>query len=64
MTIRWITPTLGTAAMSSVSDASDVHVIDVRDLVDKVGNSPDAVRGMIDKGLESVSSGQRTIIWL
>lgn len=43
MTIRWITPLLGTAAFNAVQNTTDIEVIDVRDLVDKVGNNSNAI---------------------
>jgi nucleoside-diphosphate-sugar epimerase len=62
MTIRWITPQLGTAPALSVNGRVDINVIDVRDLVDKAGNSVDAVRRKIVEGCESLRSGKKTVI--
>ena len=47
MTVRWVTPLLGTAAASEIQDAGDVAVVDVRDLVDKAGNRPDTIQEKI-----------------
>jgi len=62
MTIRWITQLLGTASADKARDCSDVHIIDVRDLVDKAGNRPDAVRQKIMEGVEYLRSSEKTIV--
>ena len=43
MSIRWITPLLGTASASLVRSEAGINIVDVRDMVDKAGNRPDAV---------------------
>lgn len=62
MKIRWITSVLGTAPATAVDDESDVSVVDVRTLVDKAGNSVDAVREKIREGVELLAEGKRTVI--
>jgi nucleoside-diphosphate-sugar epimerase len=62
MKIRWITPTLGTAAATEVIDAADVSVIDVRDLVDKAGNRSEAILEKISAGVASIRQGRRTVV--
>lgn len=62
MTIRWITNLLGTAPALSQHISADMQVIDVRDLVDKDGNSADAVRKKIVEGCKLLSNGKKTII--
>jgi nucleoside-diphosphate-sugar epimerase len=62
MTIRWITRQLGTAPASAVEADSDLSVIDVRNLVDKAGNSVEVTRQKIQEGLDSISQGRRTVI--
>ena len=62
MTIRWITPLLGTAAASSIDGEADICVVDVRNLVDKAGNPVDVVREKIQEGVESLVKGKRTVI--
>jgi len=62
MSIRWITPQLGTAPALQFEVADDMQVIDVRDLVDKGGNHVDTVRQKIAAGSESLRSGRRTIV--
>lgn len=62
MTIRWITQQLGTAPASAVEANTDLSVIDVRNLVDKAGNSVEVTRQKIQEGLDSISQGRRTVI--
>jgi len=62
MTVRWITPLLGTASAISVQDLPDTHVIDVRDLVDKAGNNRQAVLQKIRQGVELLEQGKRAIV--
>ncbi len=62
MTVRWITPLLGTASASAVREVADTCIVDVRNLVDKAGNPPDAIREKIHQGVESIKRGKRTII--
>jgi len=54
MSIRWITPLLGTGPALQVRQEADINIIDVRDLVDKAGNQADAVRQKITEGCESL----------
>lgn len=61
--IKWIVPNkLGTASFESVSKAVDIHILDVRDLVDKAGNSQDIVKRKIDKGLELLQGSKPLVI--
>lgn len=60
--IRWITDRLGTAPASSEAITDDLARVDVRDLVDKHGNSPDAVRAKIDQGVELLRGGARVVV--
>ncbi len=62
MTIRWITTQLGTAPASAIEAEDDLSVIDVRNLVDKAGNSIEATRQKIQEGIDSISQGKRTVI--
>ena len=62
MTIRWITPLLGTAPALSVNKDVDLNIIDVRDLVDKAGNRADAVLNKITEGCESLRAGHKTVV--
>lgn len=62
MTIRWITPLLGTAPALLVRQEAGMNIIDVRDLVDKAGNRADAVRQKITEGCESLRAGKKTVV--
>jgi nucleoside-diphosphate-sugar epimerase len=62
MSIRWITPMLGTAAANAVRDIADINIVDVRDLVDKAGNRSSAIRAKILQGVESIVDGKRTVV--
>ena len=60
--IRWITEHLGTAAFTDPAIGKNHFVLDVRDLVDKQGNSPTATRKKIDQGVALLQQGQRLVI--
>jgi len=63
MTIRWITPLLGTGPAMAVREAAgDIHIVDVRDLVDKSGNRADAVAEKIQQGHGLLASGKKTVV--
>jgi UDP-glucuronate decarboxylase len=62
MNVRWITPLLGTAAADEACGPLDVQKIDVRDLVDKAGNSPGVVREKIWQGVKFLEEGKKTIV--
>jgi len=60
--IRWIIPEkLGTAA--HISDIGDVaNILDVRDLVDRSGNSAEIIKSKIDKALAFLEAGKKVIV--
>jgi len=62
MNIRWITPLLGTAAASVIGDVPGIHIVDVRDLIDKEGNRADVLREKIGGGLALLSEGNKTVV--
>ena len=62
MSIRWITQQLGTASALEVQKEDDLNIIDVRDLVDKEGNRPQAVRQKINEGSDSLRAGKKTVV--
>ncbi|MDH4316978.1 MAG: NAD-dependent epimerase/dehydratase family protein [Desulfobulbaceae bacterium] len=62
MSIRWITDFIGTAPAEEVSKRSDLKVVDVRDLVDKAGNRPDAVKEKIMIGVKHLRRGSRVVV--
>ncbi|MDX5415593.1 MAG: NAD(P)-dependent oxidoreductase, partial [Alphaproteobacteria bacterium] len=62
MTVRWITPRLGTAPASTLQDMPGAHIADVRDLVDRAGNPPDEIRQLIASAAAALSRGETTIV--
>lgn len=62
MTIRWIIPEkLGTAA--HIDDIGDIaNILDVRDLVDRSGNSVDIIKSKIDEALVFLETGKKIIV--
>lgn len=63
MTIRWITPLLGTAPAIAMQGADkDIYVVDVRDLVDKPGNRAESVAEKIRIGHDLLVSGKKTVV--
>ena len=62
MTVRWITPLLGTAPFSAVCGEKDISLVDVRELVDKAGNTPEAILRKIEQGVDALRQGKKTVI--
>lgn len=62
MTIRWISPKLGTAPAMSISQSDDISILDVRDLVDKGGNNGAAVMAKIRSGAAELQAGKRLVV--
>ncbi|MEB3189693.1 MAG: NAD-dependent epimerase/dehydratase family protein [Snowella sp.] len=62
MTIRWITPHLGTGPALQVHQEAGMKIIDVRDLVDKAGNRSDSVRQKLIEGCDSLRAGNKTLV--
>jgi len=62
MTIRWITPLLGTAPASDELDVLGVEIIDVREMVDRSGNHAQSIQDKIRSGVKSLTAGKKTII--
>ncbi len=60
--IRWITPALGTAPANSQELGLEMAVVDVRDLVDKAGNSGDAVLAKVQLGVALLKEGRRVVV--
>lgn len=60
--IRWITPFLGTASASSARVEEGQSLLDVRDLVDRQGNTVEAVRQKITEGLDVLRGGNIVIV--
>lgn len=60
--IRWIDPTIGTAAANAVAAEDGLAIVDVRDLVDKAGNKPEVIRQKIDAGVRALAAGHRVVV--
>jgi len=61
--IRWIIPEkLGTAPMHIIDANKDIVILDVRDLVDRSGNSVDIIRSKINEGFVSLETGKQVVI--
>lgn len=60
--IRWITENLGTAPGTDESISHQVSILDVRDLVDKFGNSAAATREKIEQGANWLNEGKTVVV--
>lgn len=61
--IRWITDKLGTAAYSdAINISEDFVILDVRNLVDKEGNTASEVKSKIDEGVALLHNGNRVVV--
>jgi UDP-glucuronate decarboxylase len=60
--IRWINERLGTAPFSDHEISEEMAVLDVRDLVDKYGNSQIATREKIEQGVALLKNGQTLVV--
>jgi len=60
--IRWITDLLGTAPFTDPEIADDVAVLDVRDLVDKHGNTAEVTLEKIERGVALLKAGRRLVV--
>lgn len=60
--ISWITDKIGTCAYNNSLEKKDFHIIDVRNLVDKSGNSSDAIKEKIDSSLNFLKQNQKIVI--
>ena len=63
--IKWITEQLGTASYyeyERLPGAGDLHLVDVRELVDGMGNDPRRLRAIIDGTVQQLRSGKRVVI--
>jgi nucleoside-diphosphate-sugar epimerase len=60
--IRWITENLGTASWEETRDQTDFVVVDVRDMVDKAGNTTELVTQKIREALYHIDAGHKVVI--
>ena len=61
--IRWITQNLGTAAYNdAITISEDFEIVDVRNLVDKEGNTSLEIQKKIDEALLLLESKKRVVV--
>ncbi|MEW6380711.1 MAG: NAD-dependent epimerase/dehydratase family protein [bacterium] len=60
--IKWITDRLGTSAKIDAVEHPNIHIVDVRDMVDKLGNSIDEVKKKIEEVINPLNQGKRVVI--
>lgn len=60
--IHWITEHLGTSSWEQAERSLDANLLDVRDLVDKSGNTPAAVKAKIDEALNWLQRGEKVVV--
>jgi len=60
--IRWITQNLGTSSYYNTKENPDIHIVDIRDLVDKLGNPPNYVKTKIEEALRYIQEGNKVVI--
>lgn len=60
--IRWITEQLGTSSWDFAHSLPDLHILDVRDLVDKPGNEAATIRARIAEAVEGLKQGEKVVV--
>lgn len=64
--IKWITDSLGTAPCNILKDlessSRDIHIIDVRDMVDKNGNTDNMINNKIQDAITNINMGKKIIV--
>lgn len=60
--IKWITEYLGTASWEDVHLSDDFHMMDVRDLVDRAGNTTSVIKSKIDEAVGHLRQGRKVVI--
>lgn len=60
--VRWINDYIGTAAWKDVAHSNDLHLLDVRNLVDKSGNKLTEVRDKISEGLKLLRTKEKIVV--
>jgi nucleoside-diphosphate-sugar epimerase len=60
--IRWLTKRIGTSAFETVNPSPGCVIVDVRNLVDKHGNSPEAIWQKIQESRKALDSGNQVVI--
>jgi nucleoside-diphosphate-sugar epimerase len=60
--IKWITDFLGTSPYFEQGKETSFHIVDVRDLVDKKGNSEALVREIIESGTNKINNNLKIVV--
>lgn len=60
--IKWIIENLGTAAYLDAIETQNISIVDVRELVDKHGNSNKPILDKINEALSLLNKGEKTVI--
>jgi len=60
--IKWIMENLGTCAYGELTGSHEYFVVDVRDLVDKAGNSIGLIEGKIEEALKAAGRGEKVVL--
>lgn len=60
--IRWITDYLGTSSWDQVGCPTGLRIVDVRDLVDRSGNTPQVIKVKIDEALGWLVQGKKVVV--
>jgi hypothetical protein len=59
--IRWITDSIGTSAWDFAHSLPDFHIVDVRELVDKRGNTADSIKPIIAETVKHLFRGRTAL---
>lgn len=62
MMVRWITDNLGTGPFNKISDDKKIKILDVRNFVDKSGNSPELLKKTINNAVSLLQAGNKVVI--
>lgn len=60
--IRWISENLGTSSYEYAKDKTGIYILDVRDMVDKIGNNESIVSAKIKEAISEIKNGKRVVI--
>ena len=60
--IRWIRKNLGISSYSAIKKTPNLKILDIRDLVDKEGNSTKVIKSKINEGLHYLQEGKKVAV--
>lgn len=60
--IKWINEQLGTASFENVKGNKEIFILDVRDLVDKEGNSKKIIIEKINLGIQHINNNEKVVV--